>query len=150
MNTPNEIFGLKEQSTSNHNEGTTTSQPVPYRCHSCGTIFHGYGKYCVECYQKLGLTNNVFEQNTDASKDSTPEHTLSVVVKVVLWVGIICSIVLIISGSSYLGRQSTSDLAISLLIPGILVLLSSIVLWAVLKVLCNMSNNLREINQKTK
>ena len=78
---------------------------------------------------------SVTAQSTDA------ETTLKVIAQVVLWVGIVLSIILFIAGIA-------ESPVLLLGIP--IILLPSIVTWAFTKVFSNISLTLKEINEKTR
>lgn len=52
----------------------------------------------------------------------------------------------------FIGVDKFSDyeIGIELIIASIVLLISSVITWATLKVFCNISNNLQEINKKMK
>lgn len=80
---------------------------------------------------------------------SNAEKTLSIVANIVLWMGIVSSIILFIVAIIYLDDYDTRDYGVMLLIAIIPSVLSTLIIWALLKVFCNISLNLKEINSKT-
>ena len=72
----------------------------------------------------------------------TPEEALEIIAKIVLWAGIIGSIVLFFIAVG--GEEFMSLLLILILLP------TSLAVWASLRVFANISNSLKEINKKMK
>lgn len=83
-------------------------------------------------------------------KGKTPEEILSIIAKAVLWIGISVSVILILGATSEYFMDENIETGNSLLVSALYIAPMSIVSWAVLKVLCNISNNIREINEKIK
>lgn len=90
---------------------------------------------------------NEIQQNPAEQK---PEEALDAIASCTLILGIVASILLLIVGFAKIERHSTEILGWSSFIASAYLLITSIITWGVLKVLCNISNNLREINKKLK
>ena len=96
------------------------------------------------------VTNDFFEistSNVTVKTDLSAENTLKTIAVVVLVVGIIGTIVLLVTvwndNSIY-----DKDFNSSALVGAIGVLLGTLITWALLKVLADISINLKEINSK--
>lgn len=76
------------------------------------------------------------------------EKTLDLVAKLILQIGIAVSILLLLFGTYYYGVEWDEETAVPLLIASIPTFCFSIISWAILKVFCNISNTLKEINSK--
>lgn len=101
--------------------------------------------------ETLSDVSNSYKQikQKQVGKAKTPEETLSVIAKAVLWIGIATCVIFIIGGIDNL-TDFNETMGIIYIALGLFILVASIVTWAALKVLFNISNNLRQINQKTK
>lgn len=103
-------------------------------------------KYPMETKQKISYSESDYEP----SRRNTPESALKTIATIVLVCGIIISVAFFIAGivlvSDYYGKTIGRALLFSI-IP---VLLSSIVIWALLRVFSNISINVREIKEKLK
>lgn len=95
----------------------------------------------------------------ESSSGRTPEDVLNTIAVWTLRIGLVFSALLIIGAfqnehpryhGGPIGPAGGSTIQEGYLITGICLFLSSIVTWGVLKVICNISNNLREINKKLK
>lgn len=75
------------------------------------------------------------------------EKVLSGIATAILILGTLSAIILFFIG---VDKYSDYGIGITLMIWSVALLISSVVMWAVLKVLCNISNNLHEINKKMK
>lgn len=144
-----------------NNNLCTTKQ---WTCGNCETINSGETEICTGC----GLHKNAFSDDNDNVTQSTytmagneilaqkdddvkdaSERALNTVAKVILWIGLIISVILLLGGIASCVNNREDQGAI-LLIAVIPTLVSAITIQALLKVICNISNNLREINHKIK
>jgi len=90
--------------------------------------------------------------------DLSPEKTLKTIAQITLWFGIVVSTILFLIGLFVIIDDLTelwiTDLdaveGLLLLLPILIVLPTTLVIWASLRVSANISNSLKEINQKTK
>lgn len=129
-----------------------------WACDNCGATNDMSTAVCTEC----GNTYTASSSEQAASKDTaeveggsvteeaapkTPEMVLETVSTVVLWAGILVGVILFFIGK-YMIDDSEEAIGYALLITIIPTVLSSVVVWAVLRVLCNISNNLNDINKK--
>jgi len=89
-------------------------------------------------------TNCMFDESKIIKK--TPESVLEIVAKVTLWLGIIASGILSLLGLIILVEYHDW----SLFLLSLFLLPISVTTWAFLRVIANISNSLKEINQKTK
>lgn len=78
------------------------------------------------------------------------EKCLSTIATAILIVGILASFILLSMGINYLSSYSKESLGSAIIEKAVCLFLSSFILWGTLKVLCNISNNLHEINTKMK
>lgn len=101
------------------------------KCLKCGCeLADDSPSYCPTC-----IKEEIEKQKKENKQSSNAENVLTIVANITLIVGIMVSIVIINKESTALGLG---------------ILAFSLVTWAVLKVLCNISNNLHEINSKMK
>ncbi len=97
-------------------------------------------------------TNTIKRSDSGTENSNNAEKTLTIISDIILLSGIILSILFFFIGMTKLDNHSSSDkdtgwfylMAILYILP------ISIVIWSVLKVLCNISNNLKQINIKIK
>ncbi|MFT0375375.1 hypothetical protein [Bacteroides thetaiotaomicron] len=75
------------------------------------------------------------------------ESVLNIIAKATLILGTITAIIMFFIG---VDKFSDYEIGIELIIASIVLLISSVITWATLKVFCNISNNLQEINKKMK
>ena len=119
------------------------------KCHKCGiSITDGSFDYCYQCGKDMKLPpKKSAPQKIDEETTGKAEIVLSIIAKATLILGIITAIILF-----FVGVKKYPDYEISemLIVWSIVMLTSSVITWAVLKVLCNISNNLHKINQKIK
>ncbi|MFV0324194.1 MAG: hypothetical protein ACK5LF_07430 [Bacteroides xylanisolvens] len=93
------------------------------KCLKCGCeLSDDSSNYCPNCIKEEGNKQSYYAENV-----------LTIMTCLTLIVGIIASLVII----------KKEDIAL-----GLGILISSVFTWAVLVVLCNISNNLHEINKK--
>ena len=119
------------------------------KCLKCGiSITDGSFDYCYQCGKDMQLPppKNA-PKRIDKETTGKAEIVLSIIAKATLILGIITAIILF-----FVGVKKYPDYEISemLIVWSIVMLTSSVITWAVLKVLCNISNNLHKINQKIK
>ena len=76
------------------------------------------------------------------------EKTLGLIAKLILQIGIAASIILLLLGAYYYFIEWEEETGIILLIVAIPTFCFSIILWSILSVFCNISNNLKEMNTK--
>lgn len=81
------------------------------------------------------------------AQPAAPESVLKTIAKVVMVFGVIISVALLIFGIYQIDNyeQGMGFAAILSIIP---ILLSSVVTWALLRVFCNISTNIKEISDK--
>lgn len=101
----------------------------------------------------LNLSNNASNQIVEISDNTNDEKTLRTIANLILAVGIISSLILLftISFVKIQGENSwESKMALSAsgLVTTIGTLVSSIGLWALLRVISNISTSLKELNNK--
>lgn len=115
------------------------------KCLKCGCkISNTTSDYCPDC------SNPKKDKVKNAPNiEDTAEYYLNIIAALFLVLGVLASIGLIIKGVGYIDR-SNEELAMPLILQGIGLLVSSFLLREMLKVLCNISNNIREINKKMK
>lgn len=90
--------------------------------------------------------------NKQNEESLNPEKALNVIAKIILIIGVIMAILLFFVGGYLLSDvpEKNVDVGIILLTSIMYVLPASIVMWALFKVICNISNNLHQINSKMK
>lgn len=130
------------------------------KCLKCGCDMNetSASDYCYNCMKSTNptLVEKVQNQQEEGvSKGNTTrraEAILSLIAQAILIVGIIASIILLFVGAYMLLNMSehNKELGILLLIYILYILPISITTWGILKVICNISNNLYEINKNTK
>lgn len=99
------------------------------KCLKCGCdLSDDSPSYCPNC-----IKEEIEKSKGDNKESTNAENVLTIVAYLTLIVGIIASVTIIKKEDIVLGFG---------------ILISSVVTWAVLKVLCNISNNLHEINKK--
>lgn len=125
-----------------------------WTCENCGAANDISTAVCTECdnpYMASTDEQTAAEVKVVLPEESvtqkTPEMVLETVSTVVLWAGILVGVILFFIGK-YMIDNSEEAISYALLITIIPTVLSSVVVWAVLRVLCNISNNLNEINKK--
>lgn len=129
--------------------------PTVWHCKQCETENPIKSVTCSNCgaHVMFGPRETTNEQdislNYELSPNNAPESALGIIATIVLVCGIIISAVLIVFGivqiSDFGGMAGW--ITIFSIIP---VLLSSIVIWALLRVFSNISINVREIKEKLK
>lgn len=119
------------------------------KCLKCGiSITDGSFDYCYQCGKdmphplKKSTPKRIDEETTEKA-----EIVLSIIAKATLISGIIIAIIMFFVGVKKYPDYEMSEMLIVWSIP---MLISSVITWAVLKVLCNISNNLHKINKKIK
>lgn len=116
------------------------------KCLKCGReITNDNLLYCPDGCN--GLQNPKKEVQLDEEAIGKAESVLNIIAKAILILGTITAIILFFVG---VDKYSDYGIGITLMIWSVALLISSVVIWAVLKVLCNISNNLHEINKKMK
>lgn len=119
------------------------------QCKKCGKeLDNVVSDYCLNCLNSNHSTLVEKKRNeVDEEAIGKAENVLNIIAKATLILGTITAIILF-----FVGVDKYSDYGIGgmLMIWSIALLVSSVVTWAVLKVLCNISNNLHEINKKMK
>lgn len=107
------------------------------------------GKYVI--VEESGKENGSLSNGTpqEGNYNNGAESVLKVIATLVLLVGVFASLVLAIMAANKLSIYDKKT-GYSLLTLAAQLLPSSVVIWAVAKVLCNISNNLHEINSKMK
>ena len=104
--------------------------------------------YCYQCMKSTYSTLVEKKKNeVDEEALGKAESVLNVIAIATLILGTPTAIILFFVG---IDKFSDYEIGITLMIWSIALLISSIFTWAVLKVLCNISNNLHEINKKMK
>lgn len=97
----------------------------------------------------LGINQNSVQQAEQKVTSKGAENTLKVFANIILIVGIILSVIFLIAGIVLIGDYE-GEIGWPLLIATVPTLLVALVQWAFITVICNISNNLREINRKVK
>ena len=119
------------------------------KCKKCGKeLDNVVSDYCLDCLKSTYSTLVENKKNKlDEEAIGKAESVLNVIAIATLILGTIAAISLF-----FIGVDKYSDYGIgrTLMIWSVALLISSILTWAVLKVLCNISNNLHEINKKMK
>lgn len=108
--------------------------------------------------------NEIFEIEETERPDVEPvkscsfaaENTLNVIAGIILWVGILCTIVCLFTittrkamyGTSIYDMECHRVFNLGGLVVSIGVFLSTLTSWALLKVMANISRSLKEINSK--
>lgn len=92
------------------------------------------------------LTNKTNPQNGEQLTNHIAENTLSKIASIVLWVGFIGSIIMFI----VVFTSRYNDWSYLLLVSAITIFIVSIIQWALLKVIVNISINLFNINATLK
>lgn len=129
----------------------------PWTCENCDTVNEGNTEVCIECglykdsfniekMERIVVDNTKDNElgamtNANHTTYNNSEKILAIIASITLWGGMIISVICIIGG--------IAAEEVFILMSFIPVLLTTLVTWAIIKVLCNISNNLREINQKT-
>jgi len=105
---------------------------------------------------EVSLNGEVRKLGQTATLSNIPEKTLETIAQIVLWIGILAGIILFFIGVTSFNEtrnawgqvQQTTGWA--QLFMSVWVILISVTSWAFLRVIANISNSLKEINQKTK
>lgn len=114
------------------------------KCLKCGCdLSNDNILYCPKCCDELYKPKK--EVQLDEEAIGKAEIVLNIIAKVTLILGTIVAIILFFFG---VDKYSDYGIGITLMIWSVALLISSVVMWAILKVLCNISNNLHEINSK--
>jgi hypothetical protein len=119
------------------------------KCKKCGKdLDNNFSDYCLDCLKSNYSTLMEKKKNeVDEEAIGKAESVLNVIAKATLILGTIAAIILFFVGFD---KYSDYGIGITLMIWSVAILISTVVTWAVLKVLCNISNNLQEINKKMK
>lgn len=119
------------------------------QCKKCGKeLDNVVSDYCLNCLNSNYSTLVEKKRNeVDEEAIGKAENVLNIIAKAILILGTITAIILFFVG---VDKYSDYGIGITLMIWSVALLISSVVTWAVLKVLCNISNNLHEINKKMK
>ncbi len=119
------------------------------KCKKCGKeLDNEISDYCLNCLKSTYSTLVEKKKNeVDEEALGKAESVLNVIAIATLILGTPTAIILFFVG---VDKFSDYEIGITLMIWSIALLISSIFTWAVLKVLCNISNNLHEINKKMK
>lgn len=120
------------------------------KCLKCGCDMNetSASDYCYQCMKSTYSTLVEKKKNeVDEEALGKAESVLNVIAIATLILGTPTAIILFFVG---IDKFSDYEIGITLMIWSIALLISSIFTWAVLKVLCNISNNLHEINKKMK
>lgn len=96
---------------------------------------------------EVKLVESTSPNQRETSPQGDSEFVLNIIAKIILYGGLISAVVLFFKG---LADNTYKDDGYLLMIISPCVLFLSVITWGVLKVLCNISNNLHEINSKTK
>ncbi|MDC2163422.1 hypothetical protein [Bacteroides thetaiotaomicron] len=116
------------------------------KCLRCGCdLSNDNILYCPKCCDELYKPKKRVEVDEEAI--GKVESVLNIIAKVTLILGTIAAIILFFVGFD---KYSDYGIGIELIIASIVLLISSVITWAALKVFCNISNNLQEINKKMK
>ena len=118
------------------------------KCLKCGCeLSNDNILYCPKCCDELYKPH---KQEVVDNEDITrrAEAILSLIAQASLIIGIIVSVILFVLGLKICDYYR--EIGYSLLISTLVIMISSVATWGVLKVLCNISSNLHEINKKMK
>lgn len=116
------------------------------KCLRCGCdLSNDNILYCPKCCDELYKPKKRVEVDEEAIGKA--ESVLNVIAKATLILGTIAAIILFFVGFD---KYSDYRIGVTLMIWSVAILISAVVTWAVLKILCNISNNLQEINKKMK
>lgn len=119
------------------------------KCLKCGCDMNetSASDYCYNCIRDVKQERTVKKVEVDEEAKGKAESVLNIIAKATLILGTISAIIMFFVG---VGKFSDYGIGVELTIWSIALLISSIITWAVLKVLSNISNNLHEINSKMK
>jgi len=93
------------------------------------------------------------ESNEEVFKKSNEEKILKIIANILLFLGIVATVVCAFTitytniRAGFLRYKEISEIGIAITIG---VFIFSILVWAFLRVICNISNNLKELNEKNK
>lgn len=104
------------------------------------------------------VSENRFSQKKSDSQNNAAENTLNVIATIVLWVGIISTLLCLffltttkeLDSNYYYSIHYTTVFNPAGIYISIGVLLSTLTTWSLLKVIVNISRTLKEINSKLK
>ncbi|MDC2014287.1 hypothetical protein ABH007_18345 [Bacteroides thetaiotaomicron] len=118
------------------------------KCLKCGiSITDGSSDYCYQCGKDMQQKKQCVPKGIDEEAIGKAESVLNIIAKATLILGTITAIIMFFVG---VDKFSDYEIGIELIIASIVLLISSVITWATLKVFCNISNNLQEINKKMK
>ena len=118
------------------------------KCLKCGiSITDGSSDYCYQCGKDMQQKKQSAPKGIDEEAIGKAESVLNIIAKATLILGTITAIIMFFIG---VDKFSDYEIGIELIIASIVLLISSVITWATLKVFCNISNNLQEINKKMK
>lgn len=119
------------------------------KCKKCGKeLDNEISDYCLNCLKSTYSTLVEKKKNeVDEEAIGKAESVLNVIAIATLILGTPTAIILFFVG---VDKFSDYEIGIELIIASIVLLISSVITWATLKVFCNISNNLQEINKKMK
>ena len=118
------------------------------KCLKCGIfITDGSSDYCYQCGKDMQQKKQSVPKGIDEEAIGKAESVLNIIAKATLILGTITAIIMFFIG---VDKFSDYEIGIELIIASIVLLISSVITWATLKVFCNISNNLQEINKKMK
>lgn len=119
------------------------------KCKKCGKeLDNEISDYCLNCLKSTYSTLVEKKKNeVDEEAIGKAESVLNVIAIATLILGTPTAIILFFVG---VDKFSDYEIGIELITASIVLLISSVITWAILKVLCNISNNLHKINKKMK
>lgn len=119
------------------------------KCKKCGKeLDNEISDYCLNCLKSTYSTLVEKKKNeVDEEAIGKAESVLNVIAIATLILGTPTAIIIFFVG---VDKFSDYEIGIELITASIVLLISSVITWAILKVLCNISNNLHEINKKMK
>ena len=118
------------------------------KCLKCGiSITDGSSDYCYQCGKDMQQNILSVFKGIDEEAIGKADSVLNIIAKATLILGTITAIIMFFIG---VDKFSDYEIGIELIIASIVLLISSVITWATLKVFCNISNNLQEINKKMK
>lgn len=92
--------------------------------------------------------NEAQQNEQKVNYDNGSEQGLNAISIIILVLGVLSSLCFLFTGMKYLGSYTRDELAYPLIEKAVYLFFSSITVFALLRVICNISNNLHKINRK--
>lgn len=118
-------------------------------CSNCFSINDDHVEVCRKCGLAKGGFNDPQEEVPNTPSKAAETSLLSIA-QLIYWGGSLCALLMFVAGLILFGSIDSKETGIELLILSPFMLLSSYLTSHFLRVICNISNELKKINNKMK